>query len=78
MKGPFDVLAGIEVMVVFGHLRLRCFKMARFILSTFLLLLFMFKVEPQKWRICPIPFCCNRCLCYLIFNVFWNSNSSGV
>ncbi len=47
------------------------FKWLGFILSTFLLLLFMFKgLEPQKWRIALSLSVATVALCYLIFNVF--------
>lgn len=47
------------------------FKWLGFILSTFLLLLFMFKgLEPQKWRIALSLSVATVALCYLIFTVF--------
>ncbi len=47
------------------------FKWLGFILSTFLLLLFMFKgLEPQKWRIALSLSAATVALCYLIFNIF--------
>lgn len=47
------------------------FKWLGFILSTFLLLLFLFKgLEPQKWRVALILAAATTATCYFVFGVF--------
>jgi putative tricarboxylic transport membrane protein len=46
-------------------------KWLGFILSTFLLLLFLFKgLEPQKWRVALILAAATTATCYFVFGVF--------
>jgi len=47
------------------------FKGLGFIVSTFLLLLFLFKgLEPQKWRVALILAAATTTVCYVVFGVF--------
>jgi len=47
------------------------FKGLGFIVSTFLLLLFLFKgLEPQKWRVAFILAAATTTVCYVVFGVF--------
>jgi hypothetical protein len=42
-----------------------------FIVSTFLLLLFLFKgLEPQKWRVALVLAAATTAVCYVVFGVF--------
>jgi putative tricarboxylic transport membrane protein len=46
-------------------------KRLGFILSTFLLLLFLFKgLEPQKWRVALVLAAATTAVCYVVFGVF--------
>jgi putative tricarboxylic transport membrane protein len=47
------------------------FKWLGFILSTFLLLLFLFKgLEPQKWRVALVLSAATTAVCYVVFGFF--------
>jgi len=47
------------------------FKGLGFIVSTFLLLLFLFKgLEPQKWRVALVLGAATTAVCYVVFGVF--------
>jgi putative tricarboxylic transport membrane protein len=47
------------------------FKRLGFIVSTFLLLLFLFKgLEPQKWRVALVLAAATTAVCYVVFGVF--------
>ncbi len=46
------------------------FRLAGFLVSTFLLLLFLLKgIEPQKWRVAVVISAATLALCYLVFVV---------
>jgi len=55
------------------------FQVLGFIVSTFLLLVYLFKgLEPQSWRNALLLSAVTIAICYLVFGVFWNSSSPGV
>lgn len=61
---------GIKVMAAL-FLYAAVFHWLGFILSTFLLLLFLFKgLEPQKWGTALLISALTVAICYLVFNVF--------
>ena len=54
------------------------FKWAGFLLSTFLLLLFLLKgLEPQKWSVAIAVSVATVILCYVIFGLFLESQFPG-
>jgi putative tricarboxylic transport membrane protein len=61
---------GIKLLVAL-FLYVAVFQWLGFILSTFFLLLFLFKgLEPQKWRTALILSAVTVTVCYLVFGVF--------
>jgi hypothetical protein len=61
---------GVKVMATL-FLYVAVFHWLGFILSTFLLLLFLFKgLEPQKWGTAILISALTVGICYLVFNVF--------
>jgi putative tricarboxylic transport membrane protein len=67
----------IKVMVALLAYAL-VFKWAGFLLSTFLLLLFLLKgLEPQKWSVAIAVSVATVILCYLIFGLFLESQFPG-
>jgi len=61
---------GIKLMVAL-FLYAAVFQWLGFILSTFCLLLFLFKgLEPQRWRVALLLSAATITICYLVFSVF--------
>ena len=61
---------GVKIMAAL-FLYVAVFHWLGFILSTFLLLLFLFKgLEPQKWGTAILISALTVAICYLVFNVF--------